>query len=105
MAFFLVRYCYTDDTAGRDAHRARHKDYLSEAAERGMILGSGPFAADEEAGAAMIYRASCKADVVEVVEGDPFRCRGYVASYEVTEWIPMIGPWAADAQRRAATPA
>ncbi|RZL84529.1 MAG: dehydrogenase [Rhodococcus sp. (in: high G+C Gram-positive bacteria)] len=100
MPFFLVRYTYTDDTAGRDHHRAEHKTYLAAAADRGLILGSGPFAAGEDPGAAMIYEAAGRQDVVDVVEGDPFHVQGYVASYDVTEWIPMIGPWAADAQIR-----
>ncbi|MFV9456558.1 YciI family protein [Rhodococcus sp. NM-2] len=94
MPFFLVRYVYTGDTAGRDEHRPEHKIHLQAAADRGLILGSGPFAAGEEPGAAMIYEAAGKHDVVDVVEGDPFRTRGFVASYDITEWNPMIGPWA-----------
>lgn len=103
MPFFSVRYTYTDDTAGRDATRPAHKDYLSSVAERGLILGSGPFAPGEDAGAMMIYHAPDKETVAEAVEGDPFRQKGYVSDYSVTEWLPMIGPWAADAaQRRVA---
>ena len=94
MPFYLVRYAYTGDTAGRDAHRPEHKTYLAAAADRGLILGSGPFAAGEDPGAAMIYDAADRQDVVDVVEGDPFRRHGYVASYDITEWIPMVGPWA-----------
>ncbi|GGL16202.1 YciI family protein [Nocardia jinanensis] len=100
MAFFLVRYRYSDDTAGRDEHRPAHKDHLAAAADRGLILGSGPFAPGEEAGAAMVYSARRRRDVVAVIEADPFYLRGYVASYEVTEWIPMIGPWATDPRGR-----
>ncbi|WP_245664822.1 YciI family protein [Nocardia grenadensis] len=98
--FFLVRYRYTDDHAGRDARRPEHKDHLAAAADRGLILGSGPFAAGEKAGAAMIYSARRKDDIVTVVEDDPFYRHGHIASYEITEWIPMIGPWAADARTR-----
>ncbi|MDT2005652.1 dehydrogenase [Rhodococcus opacus] len=94
MPFFLVRYAYTDDTASRDEHRPEHKRHLQAAADRGVILGSGPFAAGEDPGAAMIYAAAGRQDVVDVVEGDPFRRQGHIASYDVTEWIPMIGPWA-----------
>lgn len=94
MPFYLVRYAYTGDTAGRDTHRPEHKRHLQAAADRGLILGSGPFAAGEDPGAAMVYAAEDRQDVVDVVEGDPFTKHGHVASYDITEWIPMIGPWA-----------
>lgn len=99
MPFFVVRYTYTDDTTGRDGLRPSHKEYLADAAERGLILVSGPFTAAAEAGAAMIYHAPDEEAVRAVVEGDPFRTAGHVADYTVTEWIPMIGRWANDARR------
>lgn len=86
---------YTPATRPAGRAPSRTQEPPAAAADRGLILGSGPFAAGEDPpGAAMIYEAAGRQVVVDVVEGDPFRTHGFVASYDITEWIPMIGPWA-----------
>jgi uncharacterized protein YciI len=49
----------------------------------------------------MVYHADSKAQVAEVIEEDPFHQAGFILSYSITEWSPIIGPWAADAARLA----
>ncbi|NKY08714.1 hypothetical protein HF998_17300, partial [Cellulomonas hominis] len=44
MALFAVRYTYDSRTDLQDEVRPEHRAYLRGVAERGGLLGSGPFA-------------------------------------------------------------
>ncbi|MGP4020497.1 YciI family protein [Saccharopolyspora sp. 5N708] len=94
MTVFAVTYRYTDDTATRDEFRAEHRDYLRGLAERGIVAVSGPYSADEQQGALLLFKAATKDEVRAHVEKDPFRIRGVIAEVTVTEWEPLIGPLA-----------
>ena len=61
MTIFAVTYRYSDDVATRDALRTEHRDYLRGLADRGLLLVSGPFGADEAPGALLLFRADDKA--------------------------------------------
>lgn len=88
MAVYAVTYTYNDDVATRDARRATHREYLASLPE---LLISGPYGADEQPGALLLFRAASKDDVVALVEKDPFH--GIViGAFSVTEWSPVMGP-------------
>ena len=76
MTIFAVTYRYSDDVATRDALRTEHRDYLRGLADRGLLLVSGPFGADEAPGALLLFRADDKAHVDALVEKDPSPQRG-----------------------------
>ena len=40
MTVFAVHYTYTDDSAGRDAHRADHSAFLRSLAADGIVLAA-----------------------------------------------------------------
>ena len=92
MTIFAVTYRYSDDVATRDALRTEHRDYLRGLADRGLLLVSGPFGADEAPGALLLFRADDKAHVDALVEKDPFTPSGVIAQTDTTEWEPVIGP-------------
>ncbi|MCI2416628.1 YciI family protein [Saccharopolyspora sp. K220] len=94
MTVFAVTYRYTDDPAARDEFRPEHRDYLRGLADRGIVAVSGPYGADEQAGALLVFKASSKDEVFALVEKDPFKIRGLIAEVAVTEWEPVIGPLA-----------
>jgi uncharacterized protein len=96
MPVFAVQYSYTDDLAAREAQRPEYRAYLGGLADRGVVLASGPFAEGEPDGALIVVVADTKADVVDVVEADPFQRAGVVAGYAFTQWSPIIGRWADD---------
>jgi uncharacterized protein len=91
---FAVTYRYTDDAAARDEHRSEHRDYLRGLADRGIVAVSGPYAADEQPGALLLFKASSRGEVVELTGQDPFNVRGLISEITVTEWEPLIGPLA-----------
>ena len=92
MTIFAVTYRYSDDVATRDALRTEHRDYLRGLADRGLLLVSGPFGADEAPGALLLFRADDKAHVDALVEKDPFTPSGVIAQTDTAEWEPVIGP-------------
>ena len=92
MTIFAVTYRYTDDIATRDSVRAEHRDYLRGLADRGLLLLSGPYGADEVPGALLLFRADDKAQIDALVKKDPFTANKVVAETRVAEWEPVVGP-------------
>ncbi len=74
--------------AGVDRHRA----YLRELKERGLLLASGPF--DPRSGGALLLRLPDGGDAIaqldKIRDDDPFFKEG-LAQYEMTPWTPTIG--------------
>jgi uncharacterized protein YciI len=95
MPVYAVTYRYSDDAATRDAVRPAHREYLRGLAEQGLLLVSGPYAADEPPGALLLFRAGSKEEVRAALESDPFRTSGVLLEATFTEWSPVTGPLAA----------
>lgn len=94
MSVFALTYIYTEDVAGRDIHRPKHKEVLGGLAEQGILRASGPFGPEETPGALIFVRADTKEEALDVTKQDPFRVNGLVSSVTAQEWIPMTGPLA-----------
>jgi uncharacterized protein YciI len=94
LSVFALTYIYTDDTAGREAHRPKHKEVLGTLGEKGLLRVSGPFGSEETPGALLLVRADSKEEALALTEQDPFRTNGLVSSVTAQEWIPMTGPLA-----------
>jgi uncharacterized protein YciI len=92
MTIYAVTYRYSDDVATRDRVRPEHREYLGGLADQGHLLLSGPFGPDEPAGALLIFRAADKAEVGAWIGKDPFTAAGLIASSEIAEWDPVLGP-------------
>ena len=91
MTVVAVTYRYTDDVAARDRVLPEHREYLRGLADQGVLLLSGPYGPGEPRGALLLFRAD-KARVATLLANDPFRTSGVLATTEVTEWEPVIGP-------------
>ncbi|MEV0946348.1 YciI family protein [Rhodococcus sp. NPDC049939] len=90
MPLFVVEYSYSaDTTAGRDEHRAAHRAWLGELAERKTVLSSGPFA--DGSGAFLIVDAADAKTVELLFSDDPFARNDLIAAKRIVEWIPVIG--------------
>lgn len=89
MAIYSVEYRYTDDSAGRDAHRAEHRGYLAD--QPGLVV-SGPYSDDRPAGALIILRAESLGEVEQIMAADPFQREGLVAERTIREFNPVLGP-------------
>ncbi|MFC5950057.1 YciI family protein [Pseudonocardia lutea] len=91
---FAVLYTYTDDTALRDDTRPAHRDYLRGFVDDGTLLVAGAWAPGEAPGGLLIFRAEDRAAVQGIVDKDPFTTAGVVASADIREWAPPLGPLA-----------
>ncbi|GII99168.1 hypothetical protein CLV28_1810 [Sediminihabitans luteus] len=93
MPIHAVTYTYTDDDARRDAVRPEHREFLGALAARGVVVASGPLAAqgDTPAGALLLLDAVLAPDALEALDADPFHREGLVAAREVRSWSPVIG--------------
>jgi uncharacterized protein len=90
MTYVAVQYTYTDDAAGRDELRPRHREFL--ASQPGLVL-SGPTASAGADGAIIVYEAD-SAEVVEAfMADDPFWTAGLVADRSVAAWSIGMGSW------------
>jgi uncharacterized protein YciI len=94
MTTFAVQYHYDQRHDLRDQVRPAHRAYLLGLAERGLLLGSGPYA-DGEAGALLVFAAADRAALDALVAEDPFSREGLIAQLDVREWTLVLGPWAA----------
>jgi hypothetical protein len=101
MPVYAVTYHYPDDSVdARAAVRPAHREFLRGLAERGTLLVSGPYAAEEAPGALLLFRAGTKDEVHATVAEDPFSTEGLVTAYEVVEWEPVTGSLAAGFEQR-----
>lgn len=95
MTTFAVRYTYDQRADLRDEVRPAHRDYLRELADRGLLLGSGPYA-DGDPGALLVFATTDRSALEVLLADDPFARSGLVAEVEIREWTLVLGPWAAD---------
>ncbi|GAA4904675.1 YciI family protein [Tessaracoccus lubricantis] len=93
MAFFAVRYTYTDDTAGLDRVRPSHRSFLASLTD-GPLVASGPLAGADQPSALLLLRAESAAEVTGALDPDPFWEAGLIAERAVEEWNPIIGIFA-----------
>jgi uncharacterized protein YciI len=96
MTVFAVEYVYTaESAAARDETRPAHRAWLSDLAEDGLLLTSGPYG--DGAGALLIFKIQDEAQLNDVLKQDPFAAAGTIAGIRTTEWTPVIGILAAHA--------
>lgn len=96
MTVFAVEYVYApDSTAALDENRPAHRAWLSDLAEDGRLLTSGPYG--DGAGALLIFKVQDESQLNELLKQDPFAAAGTIAGIRTTEWTPVIGILAAHA--------
>lgn len=95
MTVLAVHYTYTDDSAGRDAHRADHRAFLRSLAADGVVLLAGAYPEQEgvQPAALLVLRADSADDARIALAEDPFQKEGLVATVDVRPWAPPMGAW------------
>ncbi len=96
MPFFAVRYTYVEDQDRIAAVRPAHREFLSSLVEAGSLRASGPLVGVTPPGALLIFHAPSDAEVLDLLDSDPFGQQGVVTAVEVTQWDPVIGQFADD---------
>lgn len=90
---FAVQYHYVPGLSDqRDVHRPAHRDFL-------VALGPAMVAAgayvDDPTAALLLVQAEDAGAVRDLLDGDPFKHHGLIASTEVHEWSCAVGDRAA----------
>lgn len=92
MENFVVTYHYGTDTAAeRDVHRSKHVEFLNAQFQDRRLLVSGPFDPEEDPGAVLVWAADSKAELIALLDKDPFSARGLIADRQVRQWNIFFG--------------
>ena len=89
---FAIMYSYTPDNARQDATRPAHLEHLRRLVDDGTLLASGPWGPDDDRGGLLVFHANDRAAVQAIVDRDPFITQGVVATSDIREWVPLLGP-------------
>ncbi len=89
---FVVMYLYSPDVALQDATRPAHLAHLRRLLDAGTLIASGPWGPGDARGGLLVFRAEDRAAVQAIVDVDPFTTEGVVATSEIREWMPLLGP-------------
>jgi uncharacterized protein len=95
VAYFLVQYTYSPASAeARDQARPRHRSWVADQLNMGAVISSGPFA--DGTGALILVQDQDQHAVRRRFAEDPFAVEGLIEHVEITEWIPVLGQFAAE---------
>jgi uncharacterized protein YciI len=89
---FAVMYSYSADVALQDATRPLHLEHLRRLVDDGTLVASGPWGPDDARGGLLVFHANDRAAVQAIVDRDPFMTQGVVATCDIREWVPLLGP-------------
>jgi uncharacterized protein YciI len=92
MALFVVVWRYTDDTSLVDETRPLHREYLMGMVERGEVRQAGPWA--DGTGGLLVFEVATEAELVALLDADPYTKAGVVVDQQIHEWKAVVGPLA-----------
>ena len=88
MALFAVVLEFGEDNELRLDTRPRHREYLRSLLDAGKLAMSGPWA--DDTGALIIYDAEDMAEAKRMLDEDPYRSAGVIASATIKEWHVVL---------------
>lgn len=93
MKYFAVSYEYNPKNPIIAQTRPQHREFIGVLQEKGQICGSGPFT-DSKGGALIVLQFEDEsievAQVIELMDQDPFYTEGAVTGRAFREWNPVI---------------
>lgn len=90
MSIFAVHYTYDPtQSEARLAIRGKHREWLTGLAEQETCLAAGAY--QDKEGALLIFQAGERADVEEILAGDPYLHSGVISATEIDLWPAVIG--------------
>ncbi|MGY0798880.1 YciI family protein [Lysobacter sp. A286] len=89
---FALVYSYSPDVALQDATRPAHLEHLRGLVDAGTLIAAGPWGPGDARGGLLIFRVDDRAAIQAIVDRDPFVTQGVVATSDIREWVPLLGP-------------
>jgi hypothetical protein len=89
MATFAVEYVYGDNRDERLAIRPKHREYLAELVERGVLQLAGPYL--DDTGALLVFEVADEAELKAILAADPYLDVHALAETRVHEWNARMG--------------
>ncbi|MDT7580534.1 MAG: uncharacterized protein QOK35_1798 [Pseudonocardiales bacterium] len=83
---YAVQLAFSDDPERLD-HRPAHRERLAELAAQGQVLAAGPWS--EDSGALLVFLTTSRAELDEILAGDPYYSVPGVEVVAVHEWNPV----------------
>lgn len=88
---YVVTYIYDSHrTETISELRPRHRQFLADLHERGMLIASGPWVGGS-AGAYLLLATGSEQEALDLLDADPFRQAGVIEERSVQGWDPVIG--------------
>jgi len=81
-----------EHVALQDATRPLHLEHLRRLVDDGRLVASWPWGPGDARGGLLVFRANDRAAVQAIVDRDPFMTQGVVATCDIREWVPLLGP-------------
>src|SRR3954470_4358560 len=92
MGLFGALLEFTGDEERRLQTRPVHREYLRSLFDAGKLAISGPWA--DDTGALIVYEVQGIAEAERILDGDPYRSAGVIASATLKEWrVVLRAPW------------
>lgn len=93
MKYFAVSYDYNPSNPIIAQARPKHREFIGALHAKGQVCGSGPFT-DSKGGALIVLQFEDEsvevAQVIEIMDQDPFYTEGAVTARAFREWNPVI---------------
>ncbi|TCP54122.1 hypothetical protein EV191_103163 [Tamaricihabitans halophyticus] len=89
MAWYLVEIRYVPEKLAEV--RPKHRAYLAELAEQGVVAMAGPLA--DDTGGILLIQAEQEQELYERLNADPYYTEGVIAERTVRGYRPLLGSW------------
>lgn len=98
MAFYVVTMSHPDGPEW-NRHVLAHVRYLLELVRAGKLKASGPLKGTPLRSGFLIMKADSRAEVEEMIAGDPFSQEDLITSLSIEEWDPFFGAFSAESSK------
>lgn len=75
-----------------------HVEYLGGLIAAGKLRASGPVMGQAKRAGLLVFSVDDRAELDALIAGDPFTIHGLIDELTVTEWNPLFGAFAAEAE-------
>lgn len=97
MTFYVVTMSHPDGP-GWGEHVMPHVEYLNGLIAAGKLRASGPVTGRAKRAGLLVFSVADRAELDALIAADPFAIQGLIDELTVTEWNPLFGAFASEAE-------